>query len=256
MKLPQKIIIGNWKLNDTIAEGTVLLQKIHQELKGFSTSTIVVCPPATHLYPLHRELASFKTDPKIQLGAQNISDYEVGAYTGEVSALMIRDLAKYSIIGHSERRKIYGETDDQITHKVAIALGHGLQPILCVGENLSQRHDGKAHQVVLDQINTDLADITSAEIKNVIIAYEPVWAIGTGTFAKPTEIEDMLRLIRNALVQRFGHLASTESRIVYGGSVDGENAKAILHLQGCDGVLVGGASLKPKEFAAIARASG
>ncbi len=255
MNLPRKIIIGNWKLNDTIPEGTVLLQKIHQELKGVSTTTIVVCPPATHLYPLHRELASFKTDPKIQLGAQNISDYEAGAHTGEVSAAMIRELAKYTIVGHSERRTHYGESDDQITRKVAIALEHGLQPILCVGENLAQRHDGKAHQVVLDQLNSDLSDVTADEIKRIIIAYEPVWAIGTGTFAKPGEIEDMLRLIRNALVQRFGRLASTDSRIVYGGSVDGENAKAIMHLQGCDGVLVGGASLKPKEFAAIVRAA-
>ncbi len=255
MNLPRKIIIGNWKLNDTVAEGTVLLHKIHQELKGFSTATIIVCPPATHLYPLHRELTSLKSEPKIELGAQNISDFESGAHTGEVSAIMVRDLAKYSIIGHSERRTHYGETDDQITRKVAIALEHGLQPILCVGENLQQRHDGKAHQVVLDQLNTDLADVTAAELKKVIIAYEPIWAIGTGTFAKPAEIEDMLRLIRNALVQSFGQLASTESRIVYGGSVDAENAKTILNLQGCDGVLVGGASLKPKEFATIVRAT-
>ena len=255
MNLPRKIIIGNWKLNDTIAEGTVLLQKIHQELKDFSAADVVVCPPATHLYPLHREVLGFKNQPKIELGVQNISDYEAGAHTGEISAAMVAGLAKYSIIGHSERRTHYNETDDQIAKKIAIALRYDLVPILCVGENQQQRHDGKAHQVVLDELNADLADVTAAEIKQSIIAYEPLWAIGTGTFAKPAEIEEMMRLIRNSLAQRFGKAASMECRIIYGGSVDGENARAILQLQGCDGVLVGGASIKPREFSRIVMAT-
>lgn len=255
MNLPRKVIVGNWKLNDTIAEGSVLVQKIHQELKGFSTADVVICPPATHLYPLHREITSFKSQPKFELGAQNISDFEGGAHTGEVSATMIQGLAKYVIVGHSERRTHYGETDDQIAKKVAISLRHGLVPILCVGENQQQRHDGKAHQVVLDELNTGLSDVTASEVKNIIIAYEPIWAIGTGSFARPAQIEEMFHLIRAALVQRFGNLASTESRIIYGGSVNGENAKPILNLQGCDGTLVGGASLKPLEFAKIVRAT-
>lgn len=251
MNLPRKVIVGNWKLNDTIAEGSVLLQKVHQELKGFSTADVVICPPFTHLYPLHRELLGIKSQPKFVLGAQNISDFEYGAHTGEVSAAMIQGLAKYVIVGHSERRTHYGETDDQIAKKVAIALRHGLMPILCVGENQQQRHDGKAHQVILDEINTDLADVTATEVKNIIIAYEPIWAIGNGNFARPAQIEEMIRLIRGALVQRFGKLASTESRIIYGGSVTDENAKPILKLQGCDGALVGGASLNPHQFAKI-----
>lgn len=253
MNLPQKIIIGNWKLNETVAEGTVILSKLHQELNGFNGANVVICPPATHLYALHRELAGFRSLPKLELGAQNISDFESGAHTGEISAAMVSGLAHYTIIGHSERRTHYHETDEQITKKVANALRHSLVPILCVGENQIARHDGKANQVVLDQLNTDLADVTAAEVKNIVIAYEPLWAIGTGNFAKPAQIEEMLRLIRNALVQRFGKPASTEIRVVYGGSVDGENAKAILNLQGCDGLLVGGASLKPKEFATIVR---
>jgi triosephosphate isomerase len=255
MSLPRKIIIGNWKLNETVAEGTVLLHKIHQELKGFSTADVVVCPPATHLYSLHREAQSFKTNPQIQLGAQNISAYEAGAHTGEVSAAMVQGLAKYTIVGHSERRLHYGETDEDVALKIAIALRHSLVPILCVGETEQQRKDGKASQAILDELNTDLANVTSAEVKNIIIAYEPIWAIGNGNFAKPAQIEDMLRLIRNTLVQRLGSLASLDSRVIYGGSVDGENAKAILHLQGCDGALVGGASLRPKDFARIVQAT-
>ena len=255
MNIPRKIIIGNWKLNESIADGTVLLQKIHQELIDYDGAQIVVCPPFTHLYPLHREIIGFKGHPKIELGAQNISDYEAGAHTGEISAEMIFGLAKYTIIGHSERRTNYSETDDQISKKVAISLRHNIVPILCVGESEIERSDGKAHQVVLDQLNTDLSDVTAAEIKKIIVAYEPVWAIGTGKFAKPAEIEDMLRTIRNALVHRFGKQIALESRVIYGGSVDGENAKAILNLPGCDGALVGGASLKPREFAKIVRAA-
>ena len=193
--------------------------------------------------------------PKLELGAQNISEYEEGSYTGEVAASMIKNLAKYVIVGHSERRRYFHETDAVDAKKMQLALAHSLKPILCVGEDKQARSDGHAKQVVLDQLNTSLAQVSSDDLKDVLIAYEPVWAIGSGNFANPSMVEEMVGLIRDTLAQRYGRMASMYVRVIYGGSVESENAKTYLSLFGINGLLVGGASLNYKKFAAIVQAS-
>ena len=255
MNTPQKLIVGNWKMNTTLPEGSLLLERIIKELTNFTYPELVICPPATHLYAFAKELEKSKGPLNIELGAQNISEHEEGAYTGEISATMLRNIAKYVIVGHSERRKYASETDTVDAKKLQIAVRHHLKPILCVGENKQERSDGHAKQKVLDQLNTGLSHITSQEIKNVTIAYEPIWSIGTGNFAKPALVEEMVWLIHNNIIEQFGKLAGTKVRVLYGGSVDAENARSYLTIQGVDGLLVGGASLNYKQFAKIVRAS-
>lgn len=253
--IPRKIIVANWKMNTDVAEGSLLLSRIHKELKDFSYCDIVVCPPATHLFALQKEIKSLKAQPHFILGAQNISEYEEGAYTGEISASMIKQFAEYVIIGHSERRKYFGETDIVESKKVLLALRHKIKPILCVGETKLDREEGKAKQVVLDRINTDLRNVTAQDLENLTIAYEPIWAIGNGNFAKPAQVEEMIMLIRNVLAQLFGRMASMKVKLLYGGSADNINAKAYLSLNGVDGLLVGSASLSYKKFAEIVKAT-
>ncbi len=255
MSTPKKLIVGNWKMNTTISEGSLLFDRLRKEIGEFPMCDIVLCPPATHLFVLHRELISIKNKSSFKLGAQNISEHEEGAYTGEISASMVKGLANYVIIGHSERRKYYNETDKIDSQKLVVAMRHDLKPILCVGETQQQRSEGHAKQTVLDQINTALRGITEDEIKDLAIAYEPVWAIGTGNFAKPAVVEEMILLIRNTLAQTYGRIASMKVRVLYGGSVEPQNAKTYLNLQGIDGLLVGGASLDYKKFADIVNAS-
>lgn len=242
-------------MNTTLPEGSLLLGRIIKELTNFTYPKLVICPPSTHLYAFSKELEKSKGPLDIELGAQNISEHEEGPYTGEISATMLHNIAKYTILGHSERRKFFNENDTVDGKKLQTALRHHLTPILCVGEDQQERSDGHAKQKVLDQLNTDLAHVTSQEIKNVIIAYEPVWSIGTGNFAKPAQVEEMVWLIHNNIIEQFGKIAGSKVRVLYGGSVDGENARNYLNIKGVDGLLVGGASLNYKQFAKIVRAS-
>lgn len=242
-------------MNTTIPEGSLLLNRLIKELTNFTYPEIVICPPSTHLYAFSKELDKSKGPLNIELGAQNISEYEEGPYTGEVSATMLRNIAKYAIVGHSERRKFFNESDTVDAKKLQVAVRHGIKPILCVGENKQERTDGHAKQKVLDQLNTDLSHITNQEVKNVIIAYEPIWSIGTGNFARPAQVEEMVWLIHHNLVEQFGKIAGSKVRVLYGGSVNAENARSYLSIKGVDGLLVGGASLNYKQFAAIVRAS-
>ncbi len=250
MNTPKKLIVGNWKMHTTIAEGSLLVNRLRKEIGEYNGAHIVLCPPATHLYPLHKELAA-TSKPKFELGVQNISEHEEGAYTGEVSAQMVSGLAKYVIIGHSERRKLFGETDKTENGKIAIVLRNGLMPILCIGESELARNLGHTKQVILDQLNACLQNVTAEELEKITIAYEPIWAIGNGNFAKPTIVAETILLIRNTIAQTFGRMNSTKVRVLYGGSVDGDNAKAYLDLQGIDGLLVGAASLNYKQFSKI-----
>lgn len=252
-KLPRKLVVGNWKMNTTVSEGSLLLNRIHKELSEFSYSEIVLCPPYTHLYALNNELKKIKSPPKFLLGAQNISEHEQGAFTGEVSATIVSQFVDYVIIGHSERRKYAYETDTVEAKKIAIALRHGIKPILCVGESEQDRQLGKAKQVILDRLNTDLSQISKNELDKLVIAYEPTWAIGNGNFAKPAQVEEIVMLIRNVLAQIFGRINSMNTRILYGGSVDSTNAQSYLKLNGIDGFLVGSASLNYKNFSAIVK---
>jgi triosephosphate isomerase len=249
----QKIIVANWKMNTTIAEGSLLLNRLHKELAGFKGTKIVICPPATHLFAMHREISNFKSLPYFKLGAQNISQYEQGAYTGDISAEMINDLVGYVIVGHSERRKYFAETDEVVSQKVEMALRNSLKVIVCVGENEIQRQDGHAKQTVLDQLNVAFSGVVAGDLENIIIAYEPVWAIGTGKYAKPHQVEEMVELIVSTLKQTFHKQPSEPVDILYGGSVDDENSNAYLEIEGISGLLVGGASLNYKKFAKIVR---
>jgi len=251
--ISENIIVANWKMNTTIAEGSLLLNRLHKELAGFEGTKVVICPPATHLFAIHREIANFKALPIFKLGAQNISQYEEGAYTGEIAASMVGDLAGYVIVGHSERRKYFAETDEIVSQKVELALRHKLRAVVCVGENEFQRQDGQAKQVVLDQLNVALSEVTASDLSNVIIAYEPVWAIGTGKFAKPHQVQEMVELIASTLQQTFHNHTIGSAKILYGGSVDSENSSSYLDIKGVSGLLVGGASLNYKKFAKIVR---
>lgn len=254
MNTPTKLtIVANLKMNTTVSEASLLLNRLHKELEGFNGANIVVCPPATHLFALHREVTEFKGTPHMVIGAQNMSEHEEGAYTGEISAEMIADFAKYVLVGHSERRKYFDEKDTVDAQKMSVALRHSLKPILCIGETEQQRNNGHTKQTILDQLNVGLSEITASDLKNITIAYEPVWAIGTGNFAKPAEVETAIELIKSTLQQIFQSDNSQTVPILYGGSVDVDNAKAYLDLPGINGLLVGGASLNYKKFAQIVK---
>lgn len=253
MQSPEKLIVANWKMNTTLSEGSLLINRLRKELGKYSYAEIVLCVPFTHIYPLSRELKA--SNPHLELGAQNISEHEQGAYTGEISAAQLKNLVEYVIVGHSERRKYFNETDTVDAMKLQQAVAHSLKPILCVGETKQQRNDGHSKQVVLDQLNTCLMHVSAQDVRHLTIAYEPVWAIGTGNTAKPSVVEEMVLLIRNTLAQRYGRMASMHVRVLYGGSVEPETAKTYLQLFGVDGLLVGGASLNYKKFAEIVLAT-
>lgn len=246
----KKLIVGNWKMNLNVHDSTLLIARLQQKLLPKTDMQVVACPSATALFACHKELAAYD-EAKMSLGAQNICCHEEGAYTGEIAATQVKDLVKYTIVGHSERRIHFGETDQQISKKVQIALRYKLKPVLCVGENTKQRHDGLATQVVLDQLEEDLDMATAADLADLAVAYEPVWAIGTGEFAKPDEAEHMTGVIFDALRQKFGEKAAEKVRILYGGSVDPENSNSYMALKRVDGLLVGGASLNYQKFAEI-----
>ena len=252
MNPPKKLVVGNWKMNTTIAEGSLLLNRLRKELGDHPPCDVVLCAPYTHLFALHSELGAKSS---FKLGAQNVSEHEEGSFTGEISASMVRELVGFVLVGHSERRKYLHETDKEDGQKITTCLRHHLTPILCVGESHDERSNGNAKQVVLDQLNTDLHGVTEKELSDIVVAYEPVWAIGSGNFAKPAMVEEMIMLIRNTLTQRYGRMASMKVRILYGGSVVPDNAKTYLKLQGVDGLLVGGASLNYKQFVKIVQSA-
>jgi triosephosphate isomerase len=235
------IIAGNWKMNKT-AEQAVLLVK---ELKGLCKDCermVIVCPPFTALYPVREECRG----SKIKLGAQNMFFEKEGAYTGEISPLMLKELAEFVIIGHSERRHIFNEGDEIINKKIKAALLQGLKPIFCVGETLDEREKGKTEGIIEGQIKNGLKGID--DIKEVIIAYEPVWAIGTGKNATPSQAEEVHVFIRGILESMYDKERAGKIRILYGGSVKPSNAKELINKENIDGALVGGASLDAKSF--------
>lgn len=249
----KKLIVGNWKMNLSLAESSLLVNRLHEEIKDTAATDIVLCPSAFALTDLRAELGEVcKHDGLcLALGIQNIYDVDEGAFTGEISAAQVKDLVSYAIVGHSERRIHFGERDQKIGEKVAACLRHDISPILCVGEKIDDREENHDKRLVTDQLSVNLSLVTPGEIKNVTIAYEPVWAIGTGKFARPNDVKTMIEHIRRYIEQTFGETAGQKIRVLYGGSVDASNAKAYLDINGCDGLLVGGASIKYKEFAAI-----
>jgi triosephosphate isomerase (TIM) len=246
------IVAGNWKMNKTVAEARALVTDLVLELQPIHSVEKVLCPPFTALMAVTEMLDG--TD--IVVGAQNLYWEESGAYTGEVSPAMVAELAKYVIIGHSERRSYYGETDETVNKKVKAALAHGLIPIMCVGETLKENEAGQTKDVVTRQVLEGLKGITVGDPQGFVVAYEPVWAIGTGKAATSEGANAVLHdFIRPALAKALGAAASQEVRILYGGSVTSKNAAEYFSMEDIDGALVGGASLKAEEFSKISQAA-
>ena len=245
------IVAGNWKMNTTVPEGVALAKAVVEASKNLPEGVeLVVAPPFTHLVPVAQALEG----SKVQLSAQNCADKESGAYTGEVAAdMLVSAGCALTILGHSERRQYYGETDEKLVEKVRLALASGLKVILCVGENLDQREAGQHFEVVKTQIENVLYNFTAEDMKNIIVAYEPVWAIGTGKTATAEQAEEIHSCIRKVLAAKFGAQVADDTSILYGGSCKPSNAKELFAQEDIDGGLIGGAALKADSFIQIAQ---
>jgi triosephosphate isomerase len=249
-KIP--FIAGNWKMNLTIAQTRDWFSRFLPLLPGPAEAEIVVCPPFTAL----REASLLAAGTAVRVGAQNLAWEDAGAFTGEVSGPMIVEAGgRYAIVGHSERRRLFGETDDRVRRRIAAAIRSGLRPIVCLGETLDQREAGRTLAVVSTQLNGGLDGFPPETVGGLVFAYEPVWAIGTGRTASPDEAQDVQAAIRERLGQRIGKEAAGCAIILYGGSVKPANAKALFLKRDIDGFLVGGASLEAESFAGIVRES-
>ncbi len=242
------LIAGNWKMHKTIEEAVSLVRELRENLRDVNDRDILVCPPFTAIKAVADELKN----SNIKVGGQDVFWEDSGAYTGEISPDMLIDAgASYVIIGHSERRKYFGETNETVNRKVRKALEKGLTPIMCVGETLEEREAGKAFDVVTDHVLGGLEALSSEEVRKVVIAYEPVWAIGTGRTATPQDADAMHAHIRKLLDEKWG--VGQEVIILYGGSVKPENIDSLMAMENIDGALVGGASLEADSFTRIVK---
>lgn len=249
----KKIVAGNWKMNQDYTSGTALFSEIltmvHDELLG--PQEVIVCPPFIHLSTLS-QLA--KNSPNVSVGAQNCHQADTGAYTGEVSAKMIQSVgAKYVILGHSERRQYYGESDELLAEKVKTALNSQLKPIFCIGETLQERESGNFFDIIATQLSKGVFHLHASEFKQVVLAYEPVWAIGTGLTASPQQAQEVHAFIRKAIAEQYDAALADEITILYGGSCNQANAAELFAQADIDGGLIGGASLKSRDFVDIAK---
>lgn len=244
------IIAGNWKMYKTISEGRSLVKGVIDELSGFNGVEVVFCPPFTALSAVKELVAG----TPFGLGAQDLYWKEQGAFTGEISPLMLKDIGcDYVIIGHSERREHFGETDQTVNAKVKAALAAGIKPIICVGETLAQREAGETQSLIKRQTEGALQGIEAKAIPQIVIAYEPIWAIGTGKSSNGTDANEVIGLIRKTVAGLFGNEPAQQMRIQYGGSVKPENIKEFMDQPEIDGALVGGASLEVESFTKIIR---
>jgi triosephosphate isomerase (TIM) len=242
MRVP--IIAGNWKMNNTVDEAVNLIRDIKKGKKN-SDVEVVVCVPFTALWQVKKEIEG----TSIKLGAQNMHWEDRGAFTGEISPLMLKEIGiDYVIIGHSERRQYFNETDETVNKKVKAALKYDIKPIICVGETLEEREKGMEKDVVKRQVEAALEDIDKKNIEDIVIAYEPIWAIGTGKTASNKDANDMISFIRQTVSDKYGENISQSMRIQYGGSVKPNNIKELMAESDIDGALVGGASLKADDF--------
>lgn len=248
-----KLIAGNWKMNNDLSESGSLINKLKDGLKNLElTSEVVICPPFTSLF----EASKLISGTKIKLGAQNLHQEENGAYTGEISAKMLRSSGcEFVIIGHSERRTIFKESDELINQKINRALKNNLKPIFCVGELLEEREKNITEKVIETQVTLGLRGFSAAELNSLVIAYEPVWAIGTGKTATPKQAEEVHQFIRSLIKNLFSSEFAEKLRIVYGGSVKPENSKDLLSQNNIDGALVGGACLDAASFISIIKSA-
>ena len=245
----KNIVAGNWKMNKTLAEGIALAKEINEVLKGAELKCdVVLGTPFTHL----ASVVAVVDSGKISVSAQNCADKESGAYTGEVSAEMVKSTgAIYVILGHSERRAYYGETPETLKTKVELALKNGLKPIFCIGEVLEERENNIFFEVVKMQIVESLFELSADDFANIVLAYEPVWAIGTGKTATPAQAQEMHAFIRKTIAEKYGDRVADNTTILYGGSANPSNAKELFSNPDVDGGLIGGASLKVTDFKAI-----
>jgi triosephosphate isomerase len=252
MNMRKKIVAGNWKMNKTLQEGMTLATELQTALSGRTVKCdVIICTPFIHLAPVSEII----NKNIIRLGAQNSADKVSGAYTGEISAAMIASTgAQYVILGHSERRSYYGETNNILKEKVKVALENRLTPIFCIGEVLEEREAGKQTEVVKTQIEESLFDLSVDDFGKVILAYEPVWAIGTGKTATSAQAQEMHAFIRQILSDKYGVTVADETSILYGGSCNAGNAKELFSNPDVDGGLIGGASLKVDTFLPIIEA--
>lgn len=242
------MVAGNWKMNKTLGETAELLKALKPQLQNIDSVDLVVCPPFIDL-PLTKDILE---GSNIKVGAQNMHWEASGAYTGEVSATMLKDLCDYVIIGHSERRAMFGETDETVNKKVMAALNAGLLPIVCVGETLEENEAGQTEAVVDRMVREGLKGLSQEQAGQIVIAYEPVWAIGTGKTATPDQANDVHKnVVRPILREIFGEELGNSIRILYGGSVKPGNAAELFGQSDIDGGLIGGASLKAADFAGI-----
>ena len=251
-ELRRPLVAGNWKLHKTIAESVELAQEVVRCTGVTGATEVVVAPVYTALSRVNDVLAG----TIISLAAQDVCWATQGAFTGAVGPVQLLDVGcRYVIVGHSERRQLFGESDDIVQRKVRAVLEHGLRPILCVGETLAERDAGEAETVVVRQLRAALSGLEADGAADIVVAYEPVWAIGTGRNAQPSDAQDMHARIRATLVELFGQTLAERTRVLYGGSVKPDNAKALMAQPDLDGALVGGASLAADSFCAIVAAA-
>lgn len=242
------MMAGNWKMNKTPNEAAELAQAIRDAVAGVETVDRVVCPPFVALASVHAILDG----SSIAVGAQNVHWADSGAFTGEVSAPMLAGLATHVIIGHSERRQFFGETDFTVNKRTLAALQHGLTPIVCVGETLAQNEAGATQSVVSSQVRAALSDISADQVVQIVIAYEPIWAIGTGRAATAEQAQETCGTsVRGTLIAMYGDAVAQQVRILYGGSTNAKNIGEIMQQPDIDGALIGGASLQPDAYAAM-----
>lgn len=246
----KSLLAGNWKMFKTGAEAVELVEALLQGVEqGYTDDReVLICPPFTALYPL----APLVENSAIKLGGQNMYHADQGAFTGEISPVMLKDIGcTHVILGHSERRQIFGEDDALISQKVQSAVAHDLIPVLCVGETKPQRDAGEAEAVTLGQLRAGLGSLAAEQVRNVVIAYEPVWAIGTGDTATPADAQAMHAAIRSAIQSHYGPETAAAVRVLYGGSVKPDNIDTLMAQPDIDGALVGGASLQAESFLRI-----
>ncbi|HPM12222.1 MAG TPA: triose-phosphate isomerase [Bacteroidales bacterium] len=243
----KKVVAGNWKCNTTVAEGVALAKEVN-DIVTATDVVVVLGTPFTHI----TEVVKTITNKSISVAAQNCAAEAKGAFTGEVSAAMVQSTgAKYVILGHSERREYYGETSEILNKKLALALANGLTPIYCCGEALPIRESGKQNEFVINQLQETVFTLSPEDFKKIIIAYEPIWAIGTGVTATTQQAQDMHKALRDAIATKFGNDIAQETSILYGGSCNASNAKELFASPDVDGGLIGGASLKAADFNTI-----
>ena len=248
----KNIVAGNWKMNTTLPEGIKLAKQVNDALATESPKCdVIICVPFTHLAMINEAIDK----NKLGLGAENCADHKSGAYTGEVSAAMVASTgANYVILGHSERRQYYGETSEILRDKVRLALDNSLTPIFCIGEVLEQREDGTYFDVVKTQIEEGLFNLSAEEFGKIVLAYEPVWAIGTGKTATADQAEEIHAFIRKTIADKYGAEVAENTSILYGGSCKPSNAKEIFSKPNVDGGLIGGAALEAESFMGIVNA--